>query len=221
MENDVTPTPMPNYPPTPPVKKNRTNAYIIGGAAIAIAAIIAAGVVIANNRGSDEAAPTPTPTATVTVTETAAPEEDAKSAEQDADFKSGEEARNGGANVKITKVTTSDTITLVGAQKKAGADAKYVTVKSVVTNEAKSSMDLTCGLPINNALIDDQGRRFDTIDDLYEVAGNPECNAQLQPGFKDEMLWVYRVPKDAKIASWEFSEYDLENERTPTLIDLT
>lgn len=219
MENDVTPVPMPDYPPTPPVKKNRTNAYIIGSAAIAIAAIVAAGVITANSRGSDVAAPAPT--ATVTVTETAAPEEGAKSAEQDADFKSGEEARNGGANVKITKVTTGDTITLAGAQKKAGADAKYVTVKSVVTNEAKSSMDLTCGLPINNALIDDQGRRFDTIDDLDEVAGNPECNAQLQPGFKDEMLWVYRVPKDAKIASWEFSEYDLENERTPTLIDLT
>lgn len=219
MENDVTPVPMPDYPPTPPVKKNRTNAYIIGSAAIAIAAIVAAGVITANSRGSDEAAPAPT--ATVTVTETVAAEQDAKPPEQEGDFKSGEEARNGGANVKITKVTTSDTITLAGTQKKAGADAKYVTVKSVVTNEAKSSMDLTCSLPINNALIDDQGRRFDTIDDLYEVAGNPECNAQLQPGFKNEMLWVYRVPKDAKIASWEFSEFDLENERTPTLIDLT
>ncbi|MET7924763.1 hypothetical protein ABZT43_12355 [Streptomyces sp. NPDC005349] len=220
MENDITPVPMPDYPPTPPVKKNRTNAYIIGSAVIAIAAIVTAGVIVSNSRGSDEAAPTPT--ATVTVTETAAaPEAGAESAEQDAEFKTGEEARNGGANVKITKVTTSDTITLAGAQKKAGADAKYVTVKSVVTNEAKSSMDLTCSLPINNALIDDQGRQFDTIDDLYEVAGNPECNAQLQPGFKDEMLWVYRVPKDAKIASWEFSEYDLENEPTPTLIDLT
>jgi hypothetical protein len=219
MENDVTPTPMPNYPPTPPVKKNCTNAYIIGSAAMAIVAIVTAGVITANSRGHDEAAPTPT--VTVTVTETAAVEQDTKPTEQEAGFKTGDEAHNGGAVVEITKVTTSDTIIFAGAQKKAGADAKYVTLKSVVTNEAKSSMDLTCGLPINNALIDDQGRRFNTIDDLYEVVGNPECNAQLQPGFKDEMLWVYRVPKDAKIASWEFSEYDLENERTPTLIDLT
>ncbi|PJN06191.1 hypothetical protein CG723_40705 [Streptomyces sp. CB01635] len=208
---------MPSYPPTAPVKKNRTNAYIIGSAAIAIVAIVTVGVITANSRGDDEAAPTPT----VTVTETAAVEQDAKPTEQEAGVKTGDEARNGGAVVKITKVTTSNTITLAGAQKKAGADAKFVTVKTVVINEAKSSMDLTCDLPINNALIDDQGRRFDTVDDLYEVAGNPECNAQLQPGFKDEMLWVYRLPRDAKIASWEFSEYDLDSERTPTLIDLT
>lgn len=219
MGNDVTPTPMPNYPPTPPVKKSRTNAYIIGSAAIAIVAIVTAGVITANSDSSNEA--TPSPTVTVTVTETAAAEQDAKPTEQEAGFKTGDEARNGGAVVKITKVTTSGTVTLAGAQKKAGADAKYVTVKTVVTNETKSSMDLTCSLPINNALIDDQGRRFDTIEDIYDVAGNPECNAQLQPGFKDEMLWVYRVPKDAKVASWEFSEFNLDSERTPTLIDLT
>ncbi|MFK4098920.1 hypothetical protein ACI2L1_02290 [Streptomyces sp. NPDC019531] len=76
-------------------------------------------------------------------------------------------------------------------------------------------------LSIVNALIDDQGRRFDAIEDLYDVAGNPECNAQLQPGFKDEMLFVYRVTKDAKIALWEFEEYDLESEPNPTLVDLT
>ncbi|MET7926643.1 hypothetical protein ABZT43_22055 [Streptomyces sp. NPDC005349] len=69
----ITPVPVPDYPPTPPAKKNRTNTYIIGGATIAIAAIITAGVITANSRGSNEAAPTPT--VTVTVTETAAPEE--------------------------------------------------------------------------------------------------------------------------------------------------
>ncbi|MFC9529056.1 hypothetical protein ACFT38_00660 [Streptomyces sp. NPDC056975] len=184
--------------------KNHTNTYIIGSAAVAI---VTAGVITANSGGSDEARPAPT----VTVTETAAAEQDAKPTEQETGFKAGDEASSGGAVVKITKVTASDSITLAGAQKKAGADAKYVTLKTIVTNETKRSMDLTCSLPVSNALIDDQGRRFDTIEDIYDVAGNPECNAQLQPGFEDEMLWVYRVPKDAKVASWEFSEFDLDS----------
>ncbi len=35
------------------------------------------------------------------------------------------------------------------------------------------------------------------------------------------MQYVYRVPKDAGILAWEFYEYDLENEPTPTPVDLT
>jgi hypothetical protein len=225
MSTDTTPPPMPGFPPQPPPKKNHTNAIIIAAAVAVIATIISTGVIVANNEDGEAGA---APTATVTVTETVeiaateqAAEEDSSTSAQEAAYKVGEEARNGGAVVKISKVVESGTITLAGAQKKAGADAKYVTLKTTVTNETKASMDLTCSLPIVNALIDDQDRRFDTIDDLYEVAGNPECNAQLQPGFKDEMQFVYRVPKDAKIAAWEFTEYDLETERTPTLVDLT
>ncbi|CAL9654431.1 hypothetical protein SUDANB54_06752 [Streptomyces sp. enrichment culture] len=139
----------------------------------------------------------------------------------EAQFKVGEEARNRGTVVTIKKVREANSITFDGAVKQAGADAKYVILETVVRNETKASMDLTCSLPIINALIDDQGRRFDTIEDLSDVQGNPECNAQLQPGFKDEMKFVYRVPKDANIALWEFEEYDLEAEVAPSLIDLT
>ncbi|MFD5514458.1 hypothetical protein [Streptomyces sp. NPDC127066] len=70
-----------------------------------------------------------------------------------------------------------------------------MTLKTMVKNEGKTSMDLTCSLPIANAFVDDQDRRFDTIDDLYDVVGNPECNVQLQPGFKYGMQFVYRVPR--------------------------
>jgi hypothetical protein len=82
-------------------------------------------------------------------------------------------------------------------------------------------MDLTCSLPIVNTLIDDQGRRFDTIEDLGYIPGNPECNAQLQPGFKDDMQFVYRVPEDAKPIAWEFYPFDLETDTAPALVDLT
>ncbi|NKQ27344.1 hypothetical protein [Streptomyces galbus] len=220
MSTNITPPPMPAQPPQPG-KNNHTNAYIIGGAAIIAAAIVATGIAISGS-GDDTAEPQPTVTVTETVEPEAAVEEDAAAAtDQNADAKVGEEARNGGAVVKVTKLVEADTITVAGARKSAGADAKYVTLKTVVSNEGKAGMDLTCSLPIVNALIDDQGRRFDTIEDLYDVVGNPECNAQLQPGFDDEMQFVYRVPKDAVVTKWEFSEYDLENEVTPTLVDLT
>ncbi|WP_229825795.1 hypothetical protein, partial [Streptomyces sindenensis] len=139
----------------------------------------------------------------------------------EAQFKVGEEARNRGTVVTIKKVREANGITFDGAVKQAGVDAKYVVLETVVRNETKASMDLTCSLPIVNALIDDQDRRFDTIEDLSDVQGNPECNAQLQPGFKDEMKFVYRVPKDANIVLWEFEEYDLEAEVAPSLVDLT
>jgi hypothetical protein len=222
MSTNITPPPMPTQPPQPG-KKNHTNSYIIGGSIIIAAAIVATGIAISGS-GDETAKPQPT----VTVTETVEPEaeaaveEDAAAAtDEDTDAKVGQEARNGGAVVKVTKVVETDTITLAGARKSAGADAKYITLKTVVSNEGKASMDLTCSLPIVNALVDDQDRRFGTIEDLYDVAGNPECNAQLQPGFDDKMQFVYRVPEDVVVTMWEFSEYDLENEVTPTLVDLT
>ncbi|MEU1091389.1 hypothetical protein ACFYPN_18065 [Streptomyces sp. NPDC005576] len=137
-----------------------------------------------------------------------------------ADFKIGDEARNGGAVVTVAKVREAESINVAGGVKKAGGDAKYVILETVVFNDSKASMDLTCSLPIANGLLDEQERRYDTIDDLYDVAGNPECNEQLQPGFKDEMQFVYRVPKDAKIIAWEFSEYDLASDREPSIIAL-
>ncbi|MGW0738248.1 DUF4352 domain-containing protein [Streptomyces sp. NPDC002851] len=136
-------------------------------------------------------------------------------------FKVGEEARNGGAVVTIAKVRQADAITTVeGGQQKAGNGAKYVILETVVFNDAKQSMDLTCSLPIANALLDDQGRRYDTIEELDEVKGNPECNDQLQPGFKDRMQFVYRVPEGVKATAWEFAEFDLDGERESSVIQL-
>ncbi|MFE0356002.1 hypothetical protein ACFW2I_21165 [Streptomyces nigra] len=223
MSQNVTP-PMPGYEPEQPQKRHRT--VLIAAAASAAAAVIAAAVTASLVRGGSIEADA-VPTVTVTVTATPAPEADAAEAEDASSptgptpYRIGDKADNGGAIVKIAKVVESDSITLAGTKKKAGDGAKYVTLKTVVTNETKASMDLTCSLPIVNALIDDQARRFDTIDELDEVAGNPECNAQLQPGFEDEMQFVYRVPKDANVAQWEFYEYDLEAEPVPTLVDLT
>ena len=87
----------------------------------------------------------------------------------------------------------------------AGDGAKFV-VQTHVVNNAKTSLDLTCSLPVNTKLVDDQERQFDPIDDLYKLKGNPECNDQLQPGFESDMTWLYRVPSTANVVGWAFQD---------------
>ncbi|MER5226722.1 hypothetical protein [Streptomyces flaveus] len=130
--------------------------------------------------------------------------------------KVGEEVRNGSAVVKISKVHEADGILMDGGTRSAGAEAKYVALETVVFNDTKSGMDLTCSRPIVSSLIDDRGRRYDPIDDLNRIPGNPQCDERLQPGSKDQMVFAYRVPRSAKITAWEFSESD----REPSTIDL-
>jgi len=105
----------------------------------------------------------------------------------------------------------------------AGDGAKFVTVRTRVLNDSMVSIDLTCGYPIANNLIDERGRRFDSIGKLYRIPGNPECNDNLQPGFAASMTWIYRVPLDANISAYEFEDLtDFTRDRTvrPTRIPL-
>ena len=88
----------------------------------------------------------------------------------------------------------------------AGEGAAYVKVETRVTNDGSRSYDLTCSLPINTRLIDEQERLFDPIDDLYKVRDNPECNDELQPGFSADMTWVYRIPQDSRATAWAFMD---------------
>jgi hypothetical protein len=101
--------------------------------------------------------------------------------------------------------------------------AKLVTIRTEVLNDARESIDLTCSRPIQTYLFDDRGRRFDSVGKLYQIAGNPECNEQLQPGFTSQMTWVYRVPLHASIVAFEFedvSDFTRDRTVTPTRIPL-
>jgi hypothetical protein len=104
----------------------------------------------------------------------------------------------------------------------AGAGAKYVVLKVNVFNDAKISLDLTCGYPIANFLLDDRDRQFGAIEKLYLIEGNPECNYQVQPGFDSDMTWVYRVPVSTRVVGWSFEDLtDFARSRTqPTIIPL-
>ena len=125
---------------------------------------------------------------------------------------------NGGITLTVKSARTATTIDMNESgfdpdssyakftKTSAGDGAKFVIVETHVINDAKTSLDLTCSLPVNSRLVDDRERQFDTIDDLYKLKGNPECNDQLQPGFESDMTWVYRVPDSANIVGWAFQD---------------
>ncbi|MEU1462522.1 hypothetical protein ABZ467_17840 [Streptomyces sp. NPDC005727] len=100
MSTNITPPPMPAQPPQPG-KKSHTNAYIIAGAAIIAAAVVATGVAL-SGCSDDTAKPQPTVTVTETVEpETTVDEDTAAATDQSTDAKIGEQARNGGAVVNL------------------------------------------------------------------------------------------------------------------------
>lgn len=88
----------------------------------------------------------------------------------------------------------------------AGDGAKFITVKLRVLNDSKKGLDLTCGYPIKNYLVDEREREFTSIGKLYRIRGNPECNAKLQPGFSTDMTYIYRVPLNANITAFMFED---------------
>ena len=131
----------------------------------------------------------------------------------------GEQVSNGGITLTVKAARTASSIELnesnfqpgSGNEKytktPAGDGAKFVVVQTHVVNNAKTSLDLTCSLPVSTRLVDDKERQFDPIDDLYKIKGNPECNDQLQPGFESDMTWVYRVPATANVVGWAFQDF--------------
>lgn len=158
----------------------------------------------------------PAPTVTVTATVTAEPTEAAATAESSApvsaaDGTVGESVVNGGVDLTIKKASAVDTVDMTMdinspkvTQEKPPAGGRYIRIDTVVENAGKKSMDLTCMGPVQVVAVDSEDREFNSIDDLYKIVDNPGCNDQLQPGFKDEMTWVFMVPEDAEITGVSF-----------------
>jgi hypothetical protein len=143
----------------------------------------------------------------------------------------GQTYRNYGAVLTIIDLAKGQKVLVRGTvrgqkravERDAGEGAQYVSVATRVLNDAQISMDLTCGLPIQVKLFDDRDRMFDAIDGLDEIAGNPACNFNLQPGFEADMTWVFRVPIATRVVAFEFkdfTEWDKSDEREPTRIEL-
>lgn len=173
--------------------------------------------------------PGPTPTVTVTETVTASPEVEQVEGDPPAEEKStsdvaslGEAAENFGVELVVEKASITNSIPMNRSGYRSGSGSetytdakpdsggKYLVVQTTFNNIGKVSKDLTCGYALAIQAVDTEDRVFDPIDNLYEYKGNPECNAQLQPGFEEEMTYVFLVPKDAALIGVVFN--DPENE---------
>lgn len=94
--------------------------------------------------------------------------------------------------------------------------AKFISVSTHIKNNTGEPMDLTCSLPVGTSLYDENDNRFTSIDDLYLIEGNPECNDDLNPGFDAKMTWVYEVPKDFDISKAYFGYYNGQTDYSNT-----
>lgn len=113
-----------------------------------------------------------------------------------------------GVRLTVTDVTESESIDLMENWSEGERSAtellaaqtggKLVSVTTTVENTGTEAWDLTCGFSIQAELVDEQGRHFQPIDDLYKIPGNPGCNEQTNPGFTKTMKWAFEVPQGAK-----------------------
>lgn len=148
-------------------------------------------------------------TKTVTETVTTSAKPTTPSGQPDA-VAVGTEARSGGIAVTVSAMEVIPSydevynrdVTTVSPR----AGAKLIKVTATVLNDTKGAIDLTCNYVIDAKLVDDKDRNFEAIQDLYKIEGNPECNAQLQPGFDSPMTWIYEVPADAVISGIGFRD---------------
>lgn len=130
----------------------------------------------------------------------------------------GELAKSGGIRLRVTAVRSAPAVmyesgtasqitpNATARTVKATQGGRYYFVKTRLKNETSAGIDLTCSLPVQAQLGDEDNRTFDPIDGLAQIAGNPECNANVQPGFSTTMTWVFLVPKGAFIKAFVFAD---------------
>ena len=143
----------------------------------------------------------------------------------------GDEVTARGATIVLHDLARADEIefcapdyqcgTQPNVTRQADQGGEFLVINSTVTNNSKSPMDLTCSAPIIAEVVNNKDQTYSTIDSLYEVPGNPECNEELQPGFSDEMRWVYLIPKNSEIARFQFKEINDDFDGEYSYIDLS
>lgn len=85
-------------------------------------------------------------------------------------------------------------------------NTKYWVATVEVTNNTKKPLDITCGYPYEIFALNSDSQQYTPIDGLYQVEGNPECNAQLQPGMTDTVTYPFMVPLDTKMVAIGFRD---------------
>lgn len=178
----------------------------------------------------------PEPTETPSETATPTPEPEKEEPEDDEEEEEEEEALDASEGDPLDYGEVGDTVTNHGAEltlndaymaetipwnesaqppgnplyeitpRPAEDGAKWFVMETTVSNEGRSSMDLTCSWPIEVVGVDVDEREFDTINSLYQYEANPACNDSLQPGFSAEMTYVFSIPSDAEMLGVAFRD---------------
>jgi hypothetical protein len=152
---------------------------------------------------STSASPSETPTSTPTPTPEPEPAID--------NYGVGDRIEAPGFVMTIQKLRRADTIEVnktmyesgsgyeTWTQQKPARGGTYVVLDTLIKNNSTESMDLTCSFPVDIKVFNESFQEYDPAQSLSEMRGNPECNAQLQPGFASKMTYAFMVPKSSKI----------------------
>ncbi len=79
-------------------------------------------------------------------------------------------------------------------------------VSTTSYSEGAESFPPRCAYPITTNVVDHSGRKYGPVKDLYEVIGNPPCNARAAPGSGLDITFVFQVPTRARIVAFEFRD---------------
>ncbi|MGO1992248.1 MAG: DUF4352 domain-containing protein [Corynebacterium sp.] len=185
-------------------------------------AAIAAGALTLTACGSDEDAEASQETAGETARENSEPEHE----QVENQYPLGEEAISGGVSLIVEDVEESQDASIYASGYNQGTQpdevitapegAKFVTVRTTVTNNSRSSWDLTCGSSFSVELLNMEGQFSAPDDEQYRIHGNPECNDSLNPGLSSPMAWRFVVPEDAEPLALSFQDYDLDYSEEPS-----
>ena len=88
----------------------------------------------------------------------------------------------------------------------APAGGRFVTVATTVKNTGLKSWDLTCSFALQAYIFSDEEQRFEPVNELYRLLGNPECSEDVNPGFESTMIWSFAVPDDIEITHFGFAD---------------
>lgn len=92
---------------------------------------------------------------------------------------------------------------------------RFISVKVHIVNNGKEPVDLTCGYVVDIRAVNSSDQQYTPIDNLFKIPGNPECNAELQPGLGADMQYVFNVPKDAKMVGFgwrDVTDFSVHND---------
>lgn len=84
---------------------------------------------------------------------------------------------------------------------------KFVFVKTSVENTGQESLDFACGADLQVKLVDTLDRKFDHVENLWLIPSNPDCGKATNPGFTEQVTWVFEVPEATIPAQLAFADF--------------